>query len=94
MRTRRAPRWARWPTRCCGRSASSNSRKTAPAAHLRAVDVQGDLCRVQAYGDHTLKTAWADRVLPIGFAEEGTRAWMRAVAEQPHAKLIDTDTER
>ncbi|EQD55870.1 hypothetical protein B2A_05479, partial [mine drainage metagenome] len=48
---------------------------------------------MQAYGDHTLKTAWADRVLPIGFAEEGTRTWMQAVADQPHAKLIDPDAE-
>lgn len=67
--------------------------RRAESAHLRAVDVQEDLCRVQAYGNHTLKTAWADRVLPIGFAEAGTQAWMRAVAEQPHAKLIDPDAD-
>ncbi len=67
--------------------------RRAESAHLRAIDVQEDLCRVQAYGNHTLKTAWADRVLPIGFAEAGTQAWMRAVAEQPHAKLIDPDAD-
>ncbi|MHB1944264.1 MAG: hypothetical protein ACYCPE_03355 [Metallibacterium sp.] len=65
--------------------------RRAESAHLRAVDVQEDLCRVQAYGDHTLKTAWADRVLPIGFAEEGTQTWIRAVAEQRYQKLIDPD---
>ena len=67
--------------------------RRAESAHLRAIDVQEDLCRVQAYGNHTLKTAWADRALPIGFAEASTQAWMRAVAEQPHAKLIDPDAE-
>ena len=65
--------------------------RRAESAHLRAIDMQEDLCRVQAYGNHTLKTAWADRVLPIRFAEASTQAWMRAVAEQPHAKLIDPD---
>ena len=65
--------------------------RRAESAHLRAIDVQEDLCRVQAYGNHSLKTAWADRVLPIGFAEASTQGWMRAVAEQPHAKLIDPD---
>ena len=67
--------------------------RRAESAHLRAVDVQEDLCRVQAYGDHTLKTAWADRVLPIGFAEEGTRAWMQVATEQRYQKLIDPDAD-
>lgn len=67
--------------------------RRAESAHLRAIDVQEDLCRVQAYSNHTLKTAWADRALPIGFAEASTQAWMRAVAEQPHAKLIDPDAD-
>ena len=67
--------------------------RRAESAHLRAIDVQEDLCRVQAYGDHTLKTAWADRVLPIRFAEEGTRAWMQAATEQRYQKLIDPDAD-
>jgi site-specific recombinase XerD len=65
--------------------------RRAESAHLRAIDLQEDLCRVQAYGTHTLKTAWADRVLPMGFAHEDTRAWVQAGKVDGVQKLIDAD---
>lgn len=58
---------------------------------LRSLDYQRNMIRVQAYGDHTLKTAWAERTLPLAFAEPETRAWMRQASNQKYGLLIDPD---
>lgn len=63
--------------------------RRAESAYLRSLDYQQDLCRVQAYGDHTLKTSWSDRVLPIGFAEDRVQAWLREAHRQEFVQLID-----
>ncbi|HEX7371150.1 MAG TPA: hypothetical protein VF284_12805, partial [Rhodanobacteraceae bacterium] len=63
--------------------------RRAESAYLRGVDFQEDLCRVQAYAQHTLKTAWADRVLPMALAEPAMAGWVGAARGQE--KLIDSD---
>jgi hypothetical protein len=63
--------------------------RRAESAYLRALDYQVDACRVQAYGEHTLKTAWADRVLPMAFAQPEMRAWIDGAKQQGFEKLID-----
>lgn len=67
--------------------------RRAESAYLRTLDFQQDLCRVQAYGDHTLKTAWSDRVLPIGFAEPYTQAWIREACHRQYVRLIDPSAD-
>ncbi len=49
------------------------------AEHIRELDVQGDLIRVQPYGAHTLKTAWSDRVLPKALTGFADMAWINTV---------------
>lgn len=58
---------------------------------LRGVDWQQDLMRVQAYDDHGLKTAWAERVLPAAFAEPQTRGWLNDAGQANQGRLIDPD---
>jgi len=65
--------------------------RRSESAHLRTVDHQGDVIRVQAYGRHTLKTAWADRVLPVSFAEPQMRAWMEEAVARNTGLLIAGD---
>ncbi|HEX7325880.1 MAG TPA: hypothetical protein VF292_11095 [Rhodanobacteraceae bacterium] len=67
--------------------------RRSESAYLRSADFQGDLCRVQAYGRHTLKTAWANRVLPMAFAEPSTQNWAQAAWQQGFDKLIDPDAQ-
>lgn len=50
--------------------------RRAESTALRHADQQGNVCRVQAYPGHRLKTDWADRILPLGFAPRQTRAWL------------------
>lgn len=40
---------------------------------LRVQDLQGDVLRLQAYDDKTVKTAWSERVLPIELAGDNLR---------------------
>jgi integrase len=63
--------------------------RRAESAFLRTLDFQQDLCRVQAYGAHTLKTAWAERILPVGFAGQSTQDWMREAHSRQYERLID-----
>jgi len=63
--------------------------RRAESAYLRTLDFQQDLCRVQAYGIHTLKTAWAERTLPVGFAASSTQDWMRKAKSRRYERLID-----
>lgn len=49
------------------------------AVHVREMDVQGDLIRVQPYGEHRLKTAWSDRILPMAFTGFADMAWINTV---------------
>ena len=58
------------------------------AEHIREMDVQGDLIRVQPYGTHTLKTAWSDRILPkalVAFADLG---WVQSVHAGSERQLL------
>lgn len=67
--------------------------RRSESAFLRTIDMQEDLMRVQAYGEHGLKTAWADRVLPVGFAEPETQAWLKKVRQDGQVRLIDPDAD-
>jgi integrase len=67
--------------------------RRAESAYLRSVDFQQDAARVQAYGQHSLKTPWADRVLPIEFADPSTRTWVRKATDGHFEKLIDPDAK-
>lgn len=68
--------------------------RRAESAHLRAVDYQHDLCRIQAYGEHTLKTAAAARVIPVAFASRELAASMKSARGEGFDKLIDTEPQR
>lgn len=50
--------------------------RRSEAEMLREIDWQGDVVRLQAYDDRTLKTSWAERLLPVelGCAEIFQRA--------------------
>lgn len=63
--------------------------RRAESTGLRHLDQQGDACRVQAYPGHRLKTAWADRLLPIDFAPEPTRTWLSSCSSDTSAQVID-----
>lgn len=65
--------------------------RRAESAFLRAVDYQKTLCRVQAYGSHSLKTAAADRVLPVEFADPELAALMERVRAEGHDRIIDPE---
>lgn len=67
--------------------------RRSESAYLRTSDYQHDACRVQAYGEHTLKTPWADRVLPMGFALPEMRAWIGGAQRQGFEKLIDPSAD-
>lgn len=67
--------------------------RRSESAYLRALDYQTDVCRVQAYGEHTLKTTWADRVLPMGFALPEMRAWIDGAKQKGFEKLIDPSAD-
>lgn len=71
--------------------------RRAESAFLRGIDFQGDLCRVQAYGDgeqkHTLKTAWADRPLPMALTAAAIREWVCLAGAAGFHKLIDPDAQ-
>jgi hypothetical protein len=68
--------------------------RRSESAFLRAVDYQTTLCRVQPYGDHTLKTAAADRVLPVAFADADLAASMARARADGHDRLIDSAPQR
>lgn len=65
--------------------------RRSESAYLRSGDYQGDVLRVQAYADHTLKTAWADRVVPTAFTSPRTRQWVKCAAAERHVQLIDAE---
>lgn len=68
--------------------------RRAESAFLRGVDYQETLCRVQAYGPHTLKTAAADRVLPVGFADPELASLMARVRAEGHERIIDPEPQQ
>ena len=59
------------------------------ATGLRGIDHQGEFIRVQAYGDHTIKTAAADRILPLVMLQEAL-AWL---APTDRAQIINPDPD-
>ena len=64
------------------------------AEHIREMDVQGDLIRVQPYGTHTLKTAWSDRILPKALAAFADLAWIQSVDASSERQLLANGLER
>jgi hypothetical protein len=65
--------------------------RRAEIEHLRAIDIQGDLIRIQAYDDHSLKTSWSERVVPVDFLSPETKAWVRDVRRQGLTRIIDVE---
>lgn len=65
--------------------------RRAEAQHLRVIDAQGDLIRVQAYDQHTLKTAWSERVIPVSFLSPSTQAWVRGSKAKGQQQIISLD---
>lgn len=65
--------------------------RRAEAEKLRPCDVQGDIIRIQPYGDHGLKTAWAERALPIEYADKSVRAWILQAQQSARECIIDPD---
>lgn len=68
--------------------------RRAESAFLRNMDLQGDLLRIQAHAERGLKTAWAERVVPLAFAKGHTRAWLESTHGAGEGKLIDPDGRR
>lgn len=58
------------------------------AEHIREMDAQGDLIRVQPYGMHTLKTGWSERVLPAALAGFASLAWIEPLSGQSERQLL------
>lgn len=58
------------------------------AEHIREMDLQGDLIRVQPYGAHTLKTSWSERVLPTGLTGFADLGWIRNVNDGAEHQLL------
>ena len=52
-------------------------------------DAQGEMLRIQEYGDHTLKTAAATRTAPLAYLSEASRKDVALAREEGRAKLID-----
>lgn len=68
--------------------------RRSESTHLRTVDAQQDACRVQAYGEHTLKTAWSNRLLPLSFAPPATQDWVDEAVHEGREQLIDADARQ
>lgn len=73
--------------------ASSIGARRAEVMYLRGVDVQGDLIQIQAYGDHTLKTAWSERVIPKRFLPPATQRWIDQAAAAGNRQIISDDPQ-
>lgn len=63
--------------------------RRSEAEMLRQLDYQGDVLRLQPYDEKTLKTSWAERLLPLVFADEQTRRWIAGRDGKPDEQLID-----
>lgn len=58
------------------------------AEHIREMDLQGDLIRVQPYGVHTLKTSWSERVLPAALTAFADMGWIETVSGRAEHQLL------
>lgn len=63
--------------------------RRAEGQYTPTLDAQGDLVRIQANDDRSLKTTWSERVYPVGFLQETTRADVSAAREQGLRMLVD-----
>lgn len=58
------------------------------AINLRQLDVQKNLIRVQPYGEHTLKTGWSRRNLPVGYADKKLKQWLSERESNGPSQLV------
>jgi integrase len=58
------------------------------AEYIREMDMQGDLIRVQPYGEHTLKTSWSERVLPAALAGSAGLGWIETASDRSERQLL------
>lgn len=58
---------------------------------LRRIDVQGNLIRIQPYLDHTLKTSWSERVIPLGMLSRSAREHVDLALAAGVEKVIDPE---
>lgn len=63
--------------------------RRSEAELLRVCDHQGDVLRLQAYDDKTVKTSWAERLLPLSFADERLRDRLGGELRQGGGQLIN-----
>jgi integrase len=61
------------------------------AINLRLLDVQKNLMRVQPYDDHTLKTNWSRRNLPVQYADKNLAKWLSAEESRGPNQLISPE---
>lgn len=79
----------RYAARKLARFIGETGARRGEVEHLRCQDVQGDLIRLQPYDDHTLKTAWSERIVPVGFLTQDTRDWIKEAKDWGLPRLID-----
>lgn len=63
--------------------------RRSEAEHLRCIDTQVNMARVQPYGNHGLKTAWAERAVPLDYAPIEIRQWIDEVVLNGQKCLVD-----
>lgn len=62
------------------------------AINLRLKDIQTNLVRVQPHGDHTLKTPWSLRNLPIDYADKSVKKWLRQVESMGRNQVVSPES--
>lgn len=58
------------------------------AERIREKDIQGNLIRVQPYGEHTLKTKWSNRNLPRALVNLAGLDWVNEISASTDRQMI------